>query len=146
MIEPTKPEPSLAGEVYNRLLSEITSGSYRLNTRLPPEGELAKICGVSRPVLRDALARLREDGMIASRRGSGNYVLRRPESAVLDFVPISSIADIHRCYEFRIGVESATAAWAARRRSHVDLEDLERVHRKLDDDFQRNQLGGEADR
>lgn len=138
-------DPSLADEVYNQLLSDITDGTYPLKARLPPEEMLAKNCGVSRPVLRTALARLRDDGMIASRRGSGNYVVRRPAESVKKFVPLASIADIQRCYEFRADVESAAAGWAARRRDKDDLIALENAHEQMDATYQKHALGVDAD-
>lgn len=145
MTSQKKNEPSLANEVYERLLSDIVKGHYKLQSRLPPEAELAQICGVSRPVLRTALARLREDGMVASRRGSGNYIVRRPDDSVMDFVPLASIADIQRCYEFRVDVESSAAAWAAKRRDEDDLAALERAHLQLDAAYKQRSLGVEAD-
>ncbi|MFN4154385.1 MAG: FadR/GntR family transcriptional regulator [Paracoccaceae bacterium] len=138
-------EPSLADQVYDRLLADIVEGRYPLQSRLPPEEALAHTCGVSRPVLRTALARLRDDGMIASRRGSGSYVVRRPDQSVMQFVPLGSITDIQRCYEFRADVESAAAAWAARRRDAADLEALERAHQQMEASYRQQALGVDAD-
>lgn len=138
-------EPSLADEVYERLLADIVDGRHALSSRLPPEETLAQSLGVSRPVLRTALARLRDDGIIASRRGSGNYVTRRPDHSVMQFVPLGSVNDIQRCYEFRVDVESAAAAWAARRREAADLAAMEAAHAELDALAGRNELGVDAD-
>lgn len=138
--------PSLADRVYDRLLEDIISGVYALNSRLPPEEQLASEVGVSRPVLRNALARLRDDGIVTSQRGSGNYVARRPNQSVVDFVPLGSITDIQRCYEFRIDVESSAAAWAARRRSDSDLEAMETAYAQIDSSYAIQDLGVDADR
>ena len=138
-------EPSLADQVYDRLLSDIVEGRYPLQSRLPPEETLALTCGVSRPVLRAALARLRDDGMIASRRGSGNYVARRPDRSVMQFVPLGSITDIQRCYEFRADVEGAAAGWAAQRRDEDDLAALEHAHQRMDASYLQQALGVDAD-
>ncbi|WP_246831439.1 FadR/GntR family transcriptional regulator [Pseudotabrizicola formosa] len=135
----------MADQVYDRLLSDIVEGRYPLQSRLPPEEVLAQVCGVSRPVLRTALARLRDDGMIASRRGSGNYVARRPDRSVMKFVPLGSITDIQRCYEFRADVESAAAAWAAQRRDENDLAALEEAHHHMAASYLQQALGVEAD-
>lgn len=138
-------EPSLSDQVYDRLLADIVEGRYPLQSRLPPEEALAQTCGVSRPVLRAALARLRDDGMIASRRGSGSYVVRRPDQSVMRFVPLGSITDIQRCYEFRADVESAAAAWAARRRDTSDLEALDLAHQQMEASYRQQALGVDAD-
>lgn len=137
--------PSLADQVYDRLLTQITEEKYPLHSRLPPEQALAQSCGVSRPVLRAALARLRDDGIITSRRGSGNYVARRPDRQVMSFVPLGSITDIQRCYEFRIDVEGAAAGWAARRRDEADLAALDAAYQRMDQTYQEQALGVDAD-
>ncbi len=97
-------EPSavgrLSGAVYERILALIVNGEFALNTRLPSEVSLSRQFGASRPVVREALARLREDKMIVSRQGSGSYVVRQPDHAVLRFAPAGSIADIQRFFEF----------------------------------------------
>ncbi|QDL93986.1 FadR family transcriptional regulator (plasmid) [Paroceanicella profunda] len=120
-----------SAEVYEGLLSAILEGRLARGARLPTEAELGRDYGVSRPVVRSALARLREDGIIASRRGSGSYVLRRPSRTVVDFVPIGSISDIQRCYEFRLEFESAAAALAAQRRNEADLAALKQAYERM---------------
>lgn len=142
---PVPQPPTLADQVYDQLLTQITEERYPLHSRLPPEEALAQSFGVSRPVLRMALARLRNDAIIASRRGSGNYVMRRPERSVMSFVPLGSISDIQRCYEFRIDVEGAAAAWAARRRDDTDLAALETAFHRMDETYQKRALGVDAD-
>lgn len=145
MASEARRDPSLADQVYDRLLADIVEGRYPLQSRLPPEETLAQSCGVSRPVLRAALARLRDDGMIASRRGSGHYVARRPDRSVMRFVPLGSITDIQRCYEFRADVESAAAGWAAQRRDEADLAALEQAHLFMETSYRQQALGVDAD-
>ena len=48
-------------------------------SKLPAELELAALFDVSRPVVRQALDRLREDQLVDSRRGSGTYVRAKPD-------------------------------------------------------------------
>ena len=81
-------EGKLSGGIYAQIFERILAGEYPMNARLPAETELARRFGASRPVVREALARLREDGVIVSRQGSGSYVKRRPDSAILRFVPV----------------------------------------------------------
>ncbi|MBU2961271.1 FadR family transcriptional regulator [Citreicella sp. C3M06] len=138
-------KPSLADQVYDQLLARITDETYELHSRLPNEEALRHEFGVSRPVVRAALARLRSDGMIQSRRGSGSYVIRRPDSKVVSFVPLGSITDIQRCYEFRIDVEGAAAGWAARRRTDDDLVQIEQAFQALETTYNDKQPGIDAD-
>lgn len=131
--------------VYDGILNLIVSGHIAENARLPSEIELARRFGASRPVVREALARLRDDGLIVSRQGSGSYVLRRPDEAVLRFVPVGSIGDIQRCFEFRVGLESAAAALAAERWEDADLAEIHTCHEELEICIKTGELGVGAD-
>ena len=117
-----------SGVVYDQIIELITSGVFPTNSRLPSEAELSTRFGASRPVVREALQQLRDDGIVSSRQGSGSYVRRSPDAAVLQFVPVGSLADVQRCFEFRVGLEPATAALAAER---CTLEDIERIRTAL---------------
>ena len=78
---------------------------------------------VSRPVLRAALERLREQGLIHSRQGAGSYV-REVKTVPLGFARVETIADIQRCYEFRICIETMASRLAAGRRNAEALEEI----------------------
>lgn len=60
--------------VFEKLLNSIVSGTYTSGTRLPPEREMARSLGASRPTLREALRRLGEWNLVEPRRGSGIVV------------------------------------------------------------------------
>ena len=62
---------SLCDLIYQKVLERILSGEYPANSKLPTEVQLSEELGVSRPVLRQALARLRDDNLITSRLGPG---------------------------------------------------------------------------
>lgn len=118
--------------VYTGIVEAMSSGEYAESARLPTEAELAQLYGVSRPTVREALSRLRLDGLIASRRGSGSYVLRRPDRNIKRFAPIESIADVQRCFAFRIALESASAGMAADLRTPRDLDDIRRCFEAME--------------
>ncbi len=138
-------EPKLSHQIYERIFELIVSGEYPERSRLPSEFELSRRFGASRPIVREALARLRDDGLIVSRQGSGSYVLRRPDNAVLRFVPVGSIADIQRCFEFRVGLEGAAAALAAERRDEGDLAAIQAAYDGLERCIRTGALGVEED-
>jgi GntR family transcriptional repressor for pyruvate dehydrogenase complex len=138
-------EAKLSAGIYERLFERIVAGEFPVNARLPSETELARRFGASRPVVREALARLRDDGLIVSRQGSGSYVKRRPDQAVLQFVPVGSIADIQRCFEFRVGLEGAAAALAATRWEDQDLAEIKAAFDELEVCITSGQLGVDAD-
>ena len=61
-------------EVYNRILKLISDGTYPEGGKLPTENELSAELNVSRMTLRQSLLLLKEDGIIETIQGSGNYV------------------------------------------------------------------------
>lgn len=119
-----KARGSLADRVYHVLYARISNGDYAVNQKLPPEKDLAQEFQVSRPVLRTALDQLRNEGLVYSRQGAGSYV-RAPKSTTLGFAPVETIADIQRCYEFRVILESEAAELAAERRDDEVLREME---------------------
>jgi GntR family transcriptional regulator, transcriptional repressor for pyruvate dehydrogenase complex len=120
---PPRHRPALAERIYHLLYSRISNGDYAANEKLPPEMKLAEEFGVSRPVLRTALERLRDEGLVYSRQGAGNFV-RETRASPLGFARVETIADIQRCYEFRITIETAASALAAARRDQAALEEI----------------------
>lgn len=126
-------------------MAKILSEDYPVHSRLPAEEVLAQTFGVSRPIVRAALSRLRDDGIIQSRRGSGSYVLRQPDRQLVTFAPLESISDVQRCYEFRIDVEGAAAAWAARRRDDEDLAAMDHAYQVMEETYEQSGLGVNAD-
>ena len=114
---------TLSDTVYHALFGRISDGHYQVNQKLPPEAVLSQEFGVSRPVLRAALERLREEGLIHSRQGAGSYV-RAPATTSVGFSPVETLADIQRCYEFRLTIETEAAALAAARRDETALDGI----------------------
>lgn len=143
MSEPRR--PSLADQVYDQLLTQILEEEYPVQSRLPAEEVLAQGFGVSRPIVRAALSRLRDDGIIESRRGSGSYVLRSPDRQLISFIPLDSVSGVQRCYEFRIDLEGAAAAWAAMRRDEDDLVAMDQAYQVMAQTYEQHALGVEAD-
>lgn len=135
----------LADHVYELLLLQIARGIYRVGSRLPSEAQLSDAFGVSRPVVREALARLRLDNIVRSRQGSGTWVEREPSDAFARLAPSGSIAEIVRSYEFRAGVEAEAAALAAQRHDGKDLQVMARAIEALAEALRRGEVGAEAD-
>lgn len=135
----------LSGVIYENIVELIANNTFPINSRLPTELELAERFNASRPVVREALQRLREDRVIVSRQGSGSYVQRRPEGDILQLVPVGSLADVQRCFEFRSGLEPAAAALAALQRDDEALSRIAAAMDALDRCVAEGQLGTEED-
>lgn len=134
LADPGMPEGpvKLSDVAYAKIFGRISSGEYVVGSRLPTENELAELLSVSRPIVREALARLRDDGIVVSRRGSGTYVRRAPEPEQSRMAPLSSIADMRRCLEFRISFEGETAWHAARRQGGGGRDRLVQAMERLE--------------
>ena len=136
---------TLADRVYEQLLEMIVQGKFRVGEKLPTEHSLSEQMQVSRPILRQALKQLRSDDVIVSRQGSGSFVKRRPEEAILDFAPIGSIADIQRTFEFRAAIEGEAAYLCAQRRTDAEMAQIQAALLELDRCIKHNELGTDAD-
>jgi GntR family transcriptional regulator, transcriptional repressor for pyruvate dehydrogenase complex len=111
--------------VYQELLLGIREGRYRANSRLPTEHELAEAFEVSRPVVRNALAILRREGLIRSIQGSGSIVLSRDEPSPVQAESTGgSVRDLQRCFEYRLLIEGEAAFAAALRHTPHSLDRL----------------------
>jgi GntR family transcriptional repressor for pyruvate dehydrogenase complex len=111
----------LVDKIYGQIVQRIATGEYAPEQRLPGEHDLASLFGVSRPVVREALGRLKDEGLVISRQGSGSFVKGRAEHRPLGFSRVETIADIQRCFEFRITMEQDAAFFAAQRRNDEAL-------------------------
>lgn len=136
---PCSREP-LADQLYGQILDQIVSGRLSEGDRLPTEKEICATFGVSRPVVRDALARLRADGLVKSRQGSGTYVQHRPADRLKSFTDTATVATYLRCLEFRIPVEAASARFAAERRTAGQLEKIEASYAILRRDVETDEI------
>lgn len=135
----------LSDHVYHKLFSKISSGELGQHARLPSEYELADEYGVSRPVVRTALKRLRSDGLIYSRQGSGSYVQVSGHEPVSGFGPVGTIADIQRCYEVRVSFERDAAYYAAQRANEAAIAEIRTAQKKLESYAVKSDYEGGAD-
>ena len=114
--------------IYEQLLEQIAIGRFAHGDRLPSENALAQSFGVSRPTVRIALVRLQTDGVVRSRKGSGNYVAEVPSPHLLSLRPgTGNISEMLLGFEFRIAIEGDAAALAALRRTDVELAELDEI-------------------
>jgi GntR family transcriptional repressor for pyruvate dehydrogenase complex len=118
--------------LYGDIVKQINSGGFAVDQRLPSEKEFCERFGVSRPIVREALERLRAEGLIRSRQGAGSFVANGATHADLgdraqvspDTMPahIDSIAAIQKFYAYRISLEGELAYAAAQNRQPADIQ------------------------
>lgn len=113
---------STAEEVVTRLREMIHSGELTPGDRLPPERDLAKMLGVSRPTLRAGIRSLSTVGILQSRQGAGTFVVEAEESPTLDAEALRLLSALHgftsdEMFEARLALEMSIAGLAAERAS-----------------------------
>ncbi|MBM6620805.1 FadR family transcriptional regulator [Micrococcaceae bacterium RIT802] len=117
---------NLTSSLVEHLRRAIVEGDIPAGDKLPSEASLIAEHGVSRTVVREALARLQMEGLVHTRKGSGSFALTPPASAPSGPTPrqARTLEDRHALLAFRMGVESEAAALAAAARSTADLAAL----------------------
>ncbi|MDI4663470.1 FadR family transcriptional regulator [Xanthobacter autotrophicus] len=136
---------TLGDRIYDDILQLILTSQIPEGGRLPTEAQFCEMFQVSRTVVRDALSRLKIDGVVGSRQGQGSVVLRRPNAGMFAFPLVGSIADMQRFFEFRQLIEPEVAALAAVRRTHEDLARIRAAFQAVGDALVRDEGGVEAD-
>ena len=107
-----------AEEVVLRLRDMINNGELSPGDRLPPERDLAKLLGVSRPTLRAGIRSLSTVGILKSKQGAGTFVLNADESSSLDTSTMRSLSAMNgfpkaEIYEAWIALSVTVAELAA---------------------------------
>lgn len=144
------PATRLGDRLAQRMAALIDQGEFSEGGRLPAESELASRFGVSRPVIREALSRLRLMGVITSRKGSGSYVQRRADRtpdapAAIGFGPLTSLAQVRKCYEFRVSLEGDAAFYAAQNRTPEMLATMRDALKRMETAMTEGIVGMNAD-
>jgi DNA-binding FadR family transcriptional regulator len=138
---------NLASRVADLLRDKIRDDDLAPGTRLPSEQAMAEHFGVSRTVVREAIALLKADGLLETRKGSGAYVLDTNQALLrgADRLTEESIQSLLNLIEVRHGMEAEVAALAALRRTPGQLAEIEHALRRIEDAVAAGQDGVEED-
>jgi len=128
-IEPRR----LYRQIADQIRELIRSGEFVAGARLPPERDLAKQLGVSRPSVREALIALEVEGLVEVRIGSGIYVLGPGVKADVAEIAGGALADtaVHatagpfELMRARYTIESECAALAAKSAKKAQVAAIE---------------------
>jgi GntR family transcriptional repressor for pyruvate dehydrogenase complex len=145
--QPPKKGKSLVAEAKERLGAMIREQGLKPGDRLPSEHVLTEQLSISRSVLREAVASLRAEGRVSSRRGSGVFVsqgdVSRPfRIAQADVVAVPGIVQL---LELRAAVEIEAAGLAASRRTRAQADGIEAALVRLDQEMANGSVGSEED-
>lgn len=135
-------QPKLTDQVADALLRHIAEEGLRAGDRLPAITELCRLYGVSPTVVRESLARLRSEGIIETRQGSGAYVLEPPTRPFrIEAAALGGVNFVLKVLELRLGPEAEAAALAAHRAKPADIR---RIRAALDHFATAIRTGGTA--
>jgi len=125
-IEPRR----LYRQIADQIRGLIKGGEYRAGARLPPERDLARQLGVSRPSVREALIALEVEGLVEVRIGSGIYV--RAHEATAGSKAPEATAGPFELLRARYVIESECAALAAKSAKRAQLNAIEDALDEMD--------------
>lgn len=129
-----KRAPKLSDQIADFLISEINKGSLAPGEYLPSEAILSDQFSVSRTVIREALSKLKHDGLIESSQGSKARVVENGVKRVFRMEELEpfNLEEMGYLYEFRSILEGEASALAAKRRKTENIDELKTLLEKLD--------------
>ena len=118
----------LPSQVASFVRLDILRRRLKPGDKIPTEQELSVLHGVSRAVIREAIAKLRHEGLVVVRQGVGAFVAPPDESRSLTLVPgtLAEPEDYRHLYELRLLMETGAAELAARNRTADDVRQFAR--------------------
>jgi DNA-binding FadR family transcriptional regulator len=141
------PPRNLTGELVARITDDIIAGKFEPNEKLPTEHEMIAAFGVSRSVVREAIAALRSEGLVETRQGAGAFVVgdksKRPFR--IDPKSLQSVQAVLDLMELRMGIEIEAAGLAAQRRDREAFRKVEKTLRAFEEAIDRGEDAVEAD-
>ncbi|AWB66109.1 GntR family transcriptional regulator [Saccharobesus litoralis] len=117
---------SLTHELAELLRQGILSGKFKVGEKLPPSKEIEEQTGVSRSVVREAIAQLRAEGLVDSRQGVGVFVSSKPKKAgfEIDQAEFETVHNAVQILELRMSVEVEMSAMAAQKRTEQQMQNI----------------------
>ncbi len=120
----------VSDEIVGQVRALISEGVLKPGDRLPPERELIREFGVSRPSLREALKSLVAQGFLEVKQGDRTFVKSITSEKLQDPLSLLLKADSKKIFDL-IEVRKAMEAWgafhAAQRGSEEDVKQLEEI-------------------
>lgn len=123
-------QPALYKSVQDAVREYILSNGLKPGAPLPSELQLARLLGVSRNSIREAIKALQLVGLVDSRRGSGIFVGEFSLDPILDNLPFSLMPDVKALFdliEIRRVLETGMIASAMQSMNDEQLQRLEGI-------------------
>jgi DNA-binding FadR family transcriptional regulator len=124
---------TLADQVTEALMNKILADEFA-GSQLPSEQSMAEGFGVSRTVIREAISRLKSEGLIHTRQGRGAFV-RADRFDVPYRIDLNSddvVGSLLHIIELRQGLDAEIAFLAAQRRKRDQMATIRRALADID--------------
>jgi GntR family transcriptional repressor for pyruvate dehydrogenase complex len=131
--------PRLQSQV-RLLLDHIKDSGLKGGDRLESERELAKILGISRPSLREAIQILQVQGRLMVRHGIGIFVLDEADGEKLRDSLRAAQHRIEELFQMREILEAPAVEWAAERRTDEQLQAMKSAAHNLNNAIAENPI------
>jgi GntR family transcriptional repressor for pyruvate dehydrogenase complex len=139
MFKPIK-QIRVSDEIVNQMKNLISEGTLKPGDQLPPERELIKEFGVSRPTLREALKSLAAMGFLEVKQAKRTFVKSMISERMQDPLSLLIKTDTQKIFDL-IEVRKAMEAWsafhAARRATEEDIKQLESIIKEMKEAFEK---------
>ena len=132
-------------QIADQIAALIERGEYAVGKRLPPERDLAKQLGVSRPSVREALIALEVGGYVEVRVGSGVYV-KSPHPAAAQAQSLPEDSGPFELIRARWLIEAECAALAAREATRAQVRAIEAALDQMEADCGKGTMPLASDR
>ena len=131
----------LPARIAGHIGKEIADGRIMPGEKLPTEHILAKTFGVSRSVVREAIAELRNEGLVETRQGIGAFVTEAKSrgSIRIEHAALHDRESFRSLFQLRVPLEIEAAGLAAERGTQMQIKKI----RERFDAIQRTVEGGE---
>lgn len=140
-------KPKLAENVAQVLRGQIVAGDFTAGEKLPTETQMTEIFGVSRTVVREAVAALAADGLVEARHGAGVFVLDNPTRKIgaISADVGNKVSQAINVLEVRMGIEIESAGLAAQRRNPSQEARIQEAFFEFERLLQAGEPTGKAD-
>ncbi len=147
VMRPVVPQRNLTRAIAESLAAEIKGGKLEPGARLPTEQAMVAAMGVSRTVVREAVAALRAEGLVVTRQGAGAFVAtdiwRRPfRLAGGEQLGVGHVLNV---MELRASVEAEAAGLAAARATPAARRHVARALAAIDAAIRRGESAVDED-
>jgi GntR family transcriptional repressor for pyruvate dehydrogenase complex len=140
-------KPKLSERVAGAIRQQVLNGEIPPGQKLPTELRIGELFGVSRTVVREAIATLAADDLVEARQGAGVFVKHHPTLAFgsMSLDAGNKISHALNVIEVRMGLEIESAGLAALRRNAAQEAQIQEAFFEFDRLLERGEATGKSD-